>query len=130
MVAHAVFGSVGVVGMRGAEHIAHILIILRVLIGVAHDKTDGAACGFAFEHSTKQFHLVGFLPARRDCTLSRTATVKVGLNEVEVDVYASRHSVNHSSNCLTMTLAERRKRKDITVSITHNYPLIFQFFNI
>ena len=61
MIANTVFVMVGVVGMGGTEQTAHVLVVLRVLVGVAHDESDGAARRFALEDSTEQFHLIRFL---------------------------------------------------------------------
>ena len=43
MVADTIFIIIGVVGMRGAEQTAHILIVLRMLVLVSDDEADGAA---------------------------------------------------------------------------------------
>ena len=61
MVAYTVFLLIGVVGMRGTEYVAHVLVVLRVLIGVAYDEADGTACRFALKDATEQFHLIRFL---------------------------------------------------------------------
>ena len=49
VVAQAVFAGVCVVGMRGAEEAAQVLVVGRVLVRVAHEEADGATRRAAFE---------------------------------------------------------------------------------
>ena len=109
MVADAVFLLIGVVGMRGTEHVAHVLVILRVLIGVAHDEADGTARRLTLEDATEQFHLIGFLARGCDLALSRTTAIELCLDEVHVDIDACWHAVDNASDGLTMTLAKGRQ---------------------
>ena len=106
MITLAVLGRICIVGMGGAEHFAHILIVLGVLVGVAHNKSDRATCRFTFEHATEQLKLVSLLTACGYRALTWATTVKLRLDEVKVDVNASRHAVHHSTHGLAMTLAE------------------------
>ena len=111
---------IGVVGMRGTEEAAHVLVVLRVLVVVAHDEPDGAACGFAFEDAAEQFHLVGFVARRGDVALSGAPTVELGLNEVQVDVDAGRHAVDDAANGRAMALAEGGQPEYVAKSVLHN----------
>ena len=77
-----------------------------MLVGVAHLKSDRTPRGFSLKHPTEDLHPVGFLPACGDGTLSWSATVKLMLYEVEIDVDAGRHTVNHTSHRLAMTLSK------------------------
>ena len=117
MVADAVFLLIGVVGVRGTEHVAHILVVLRMLVGVAHDEADGTARRLALEDPAEQFHLIGFLSRRRDLALSGTTAIELCLDEVHIDVDACGHAVDHATNGLTMTLAKGRQPENIAKRI-------------
>ena len=92
--------------MRGAEQLAHIVIVARVLIGISDHETDRASCRFPLKHTTKQFHLVCFVTSSRNTALSWSAAVQFLLNEVYVDVNTRRHAVNNAANSLTVAFAE------------------------
>ena len=94
--------------MRGSEHVAHVVVVTGVLVGVTHYEADGTACRHAFEDATQQFYLVFFLTRCRDFALSRTATVQLCLNEVYVNGYTCWHTVDDTSNGLAVTLTESR----------------------
>ena len=74
MVAYAVFLEIGVVGVGGAKQPAHIVVVVGVLIGIAHDETDGRTRGAPLKDAAQQFHLVGFLALRGDAALAGSAT--------------------------------------------------------
>ena len=42
MVSDAIFIRVGVVGMRGTIETTHVFIVLRMVVFVANDESDGA----------------------------------------------------------------------------------------
>ena len=75
MVAHAIFLRIGVVGMRGAEHLAHVVVIAGVLVLVAHNEADRAACRLTLEDTAEQFHVVCLIACRRNVALTRAPTV-------------------------------------------------------
>ena len=111
MIAYTVFMMIGVVGMGGTEQTAHILVVLRVLIGVAHDKPDGTARRFALKDTAQQFHLIGFLTRRGDLALSRTTTVEFTLDERYIDIDTSGHPVDDASDGFSVALAKRGQPK-------------------
>ena len=69
-----------------------------MLVGVAHDESDGASGRFSLKHPTEQLHLVSLFPAGGDGALPGSSSVQFVLYEVEVDVDASRHSVDHPTH--------------------------------
>ena len=109
MVADAVFLEISIVGMRGTEHVAHVLIVLRMLVGVAHDEVDGTARRLTLEDTTEQLHLIRFLARGRDLALSWATTIEFLLDEIHVDVDACRHAVDNATDGFTMTLAKSRQ---------------------
>ncbi len=92
--------------MRGTEQVTHVVVVARVLIGVADDKTDGAACRHPFEDTAEQFYLVWLLTGCGDTALSGTTPIEFLLDECQVDGNACRHTVHHSANGLAVALAE------------------------
>ena len=111
VVADTIFIIIGVVGMGRTEQTAQVLIVLRVLVLVPDDESDGTARRLPFKDAAEQFHLVCFLPRRSDMALSRTATVQFLLDEFQVDVDACRHPVDHAAYGLTVTFSEGRQRE-------------------
>lgn len=106
--------------MRRAEGVAQIVIIRRVLVGVVYDKPNGTACRFALEDTAQKFNPVTLVAPCGYAALSRTAPVKLLLNEAGVDADACRHAVYHPSNGFSVTFAERCKRENVTESIPHH----------
>ena len=119
MVAYAILLMIGEIGVRRTEQTAHVLIVLRMLILIAHLKTDRGSGRFAFEHTTQKFYLVSFLSGRSDVALSRASAVQLALDKVHVDFYASRKSVNNASYCYSMTLAKCSESEKIAKCIPH-----------
>ena len=106
MITYAVFLLIGEISVRRTEQTAQILIVLRVLIGITYDESDGTARRFAFKDTAEQFDLVSLLTAGGDAALSWATTVEFLLYEVEIDVDASRHTVDDASYGSTVTLAK------------------------
>ena len=90
-----------------------------MLVFVAHDETNGAACRLAFEDTAQQLNPVGLLTRGRNLALPGTTPVQLLLYEVEVNVNTSRHAVNNASYRCTVALAKRGERKLVTECITH-----------
>src|SRR3712207_6737200 len=91
-----------------------------MLVGISHDEPDGRSGGFSLEDTAQQLHFVSFFSAGREFTLTGTASGQFRLNEVDVDVYSGRHAVYDSSYCLSVALAKRGQRENITKSIAHS----------
>ena len=105
--------------MGWPEQVAQVIIVLRMLVCIPDNKTDGTACRLAFEDTAQQFHSVCFLPGCGELALSWSAPVEFLLDEVQIDVYACRHAINHTANGFAMTLAEGRQREDVSERVTH-----------
>ena len=117
MVADAVFQIIGVVGVGRTEQATQVLIVLRVLVLVSDDESDGTARRFPFKDAAEQFHLVCFLSRGGDMALSRTATVQFLLDERQIDIHTWWHPVDNTSDSLTVTLAEGGQSEDISKCI-------------
>ena len=106
MVAYTVFLMIGVVGMGGTEQAAHVLVVLRVLVGVPDDEADGTASGLAFEDAAEQLHLVGLVARGGDLALSWATAVQLALDEVHVDVDACGHAVYDAADGFAVALTK------------------------
>ena len=109
MVANAIFLFISIIGMRGTEYIAHILVVLAVLICVANEEADGCTCRLALEDAAQQLHFILLLASRCESALPRFTSSQFALNEVHIDFNASRHAVNDATYRSAMTLAKRSK---------------------
>ena len=117
MVADTVFLMIGVVGVGGTEQTAHIFIVLRVLVLVAHNEADGTACRLSFKNTAEQFHLIRLLARGGDLALSWSTTVQLVLYEVHIYLYACGHPVDDTADGLSVTLAKCGQPKDVTKRI-------------
>ena len=106
MVAYAVFGSIGIVGVRGTEHVAHVLVVGTVLVGVPHHEAYGATRGTALKDTAEDFHTVLLLACRGETALPRATACQFALDEVHVHGDACRHAVDYTSYGFAMTFAE------------------------
>ncbi|SUS07599.1 hypothetical protein DF3PB_470010 [uncultured Defluviicoccus sp.] len=80
VVADAVFGRVGEVGVRGTEFLAHLRVGLGPLVAVAHQHGQRLAGRATLEDAGQKLDRIGFLARRGDVALSRPAAVEVGLD--------------------------------------------------
>ena len=90
---------------------AHIVIVCRMLIGVAHDETNRTASCLSFEYSTQNLHLVSLLPICCYPALSRAAAVKFVLDELHVYHNACRHTVDDTTYSLSVAFAKCCQRE-------------------
>jgi hypothetical protein len=77
-----------------------------MLVGVIDNKSDGTSSRLAFKDTTKELHLVSFIPPGCNVALSGSAAIKFMLDKLHVDIYTCRHSINDTADGLSMTLAE------------------------
>ena len=119
MVADAILLPVGEVGVAGAEHLAQVLVVVGVLIGIAYQEADGLPRRLSLEHAAKQFHLVGLLPGCGQSALARAASVQFTLNKIQVHTDASRHTVDDTTDAGPVTLTKRSQAEYMTETITH-----------
>ena len=79
-VPNAIFGLVGVVGVRGPVFGAHLLVVFGPDVFVPDEHGDGRAEGFSFKEAREDFHAVGFLPLGGDAALSGPPPVEFDLD--------------------------------------------------
>ena len=83
IVAEAVLGVEGEVGVAGAILVLDVAVIAAALIGVAKEDADRGAVGLALEDAGPDFRQVLFLPLRDDLRLPRPAAAQVGQQIVD-----------------------------------------------
>ena len=105
--------------MRGPEQVSDVLVVLRTMAFVAHNKTDRCASGFPFKDTTEHFHLIVFLSIGRYLALPWLAAIELTLNELHINVYSGWHSVNNATYCSAMALAKGRQCEKCSESIVH-----------
>ena len=77
-----------------------------MLIGVAHQKTDGATGRLTLEDAAEQFYLIVFLAGCREVALTRLAASQFTLDKEHIDFDASRHTINDTAYGRAVTLTE------------------------
>lgn len=102
MVAQTVFHRVGVVGMRRAEEVAHIIVVGGVLVGILDNETYGLACGKSFENARKDFHAVFLIAGSDYRRLPGTAAIEFMLYFIYIEGYAGGYAVNDTAHCCTV----------------------------
>ena len=117
VVAQAVAGLVGIVGMRGAEYVAQVVVVGRVLVLIAHDETDGAAGGAAFEYAREYFHAVGLAARGGQGALSRPAAGQFGTDEIHVDGNAGGKAVDDAAKGGAVALAKGGEAQDVAKGV-------------
>jgi hypothetical protein len=120
MVSIAILGLVSVIGMGRAKNILDMVVVLRLLILVAYDKTDRRSCGRSFEHTGKHLHLIALLALANDLRLTGPSAVELRLNEVHIEGDTGRASIDNSANGSTMRLAKRSKPEKDPESIARH----------
>jgi hypothetical protein len=129
MVADAVFGVVGVIGVAGPVLVLDVGVILRTLIDIVDDKRNGGArrdlfaARFVDEHAGEDFHLVRFAALRGEARLTRPPFVKIGLDVRLGQRHARRAAVDHATDRDAVAFAEGRDPEQVTEGIErHGVP--------
>ena len=117
MVANAVFALVGEIGVGGSEDVAQVVVVRGVVLGVAHEKSDGGAGGAAFKDAGEEFDLIGFAAWGGEAALSRPAAVELVLNEIGVDVEAGGHAVDDAAYADAVAFAKGGEAEELSEGV-------------
>ena len=117
MVANAVFALVGEIGVGGSENVAQVVVVGGVVLGVAHEKSDGGAGGAALKDAGEKFDLIGFAAWGGEAALSRSAAVELVLNEIGVDVDAGGHAVDDAAHADAVAFAEGGEAEELSEGV-------------
>ena len=80
IIAHAIFGPIGVIGMAGAELAAVVAVILASAVLVLDQHAMGVPVVRPFEHAGEDAHLVAFLALADEFRLAGPAAIQTGLD--------------------------------------------------
>ena len=117
MVANAVFALVGEIGVGGSEDVAQVVVVGGMVLGVAHEKSDGGAGGASFKDAGEEFDLIGFAAWGGEAALSRSAAIELVLNEIGVDVDAGGHAVDDAAYADAVAFAEGGEAEELSEGV-------------
>lgn len=103
----AVLEVVRGVGVRGPVGDAHLAVVLRALVLVAHEHGDGGPQGDAVGHPREHLARVLLLARGGDDGLPRAAPVELALDLLGRDGKAGGHAVDDAPDALAVRLAKR-----------------------
>jgi len=115
----AIFGLIGKIGVRGAEHGFHLGVGRGAGILVIDGDQDRGAEGLAAENAGKDATLVLFLTGGDDVALARAATVELNLNLFGGDGKARRTAVDDAANAAAVRFAPGGNAKECAKDARH-----------
>ena len=102
IVADTVLMEVGKVRMSRTKNIFDVGVVFALLVGVVDYHRYGCAGAFAFENTAEYFNLVRLFTRGFKLALARFSAIELTLDELFVNLYARRHSINDAAKCLTV----------------------------
>src|SRR5262245_35975558 len=130
IIADAVFGVVGVIGVSRPVLVLDVGIILRALVDILDDERNRRsrrhllAGGFVGENAGEDFHLIRLAALRREARLAGPPLVEVGLDVRLGQRDARRATVDHATDRGPMAFAEGRDPEEVAESVErHRVPL-------
>ena len=106
-----VLGEVGIVRVRGPEHVADAGVVAGPRVGVLDEERDRGSGGGALEHPGEYPDLVRLAPLGGVAAPAGAAPVEVGLNVGLGKGEAGRAPVHHAPDRRAVALAERGHRE-------------------
>src|SRR5262245_54629510 len=129
IIADAVFGVVGVIGVSRPVLVLDVGIILRALVDILDDERNRCprrhlfAGSLVHEHAGEYFHLVRFASLRGETRLARPSLVEIGLDIALGQRNARRTTVDHATDRDPVAFAEGRDPEKVTEGIErHGVP--------
>lgn len=107
--------------MTRSEQVAHIVIVIAMLIGIAHEKTYRATRSLAFKHPRQYLDLVSLASSRSESALPWASSRQLSLHEVEVHLYPGRHAIDNATYSCSMALSKGSEAIYIAVSVHDEY---------
>ena len=111
IVSDPVLGEIGVVGVRGPEHVADAGVVTGPRVGVLDEERDRGAGGGAFEHPGEDPDLVRLAPLGGMAAPAGPPPVEVGLEVGFGERKTGRTTVHHTPDRRAVALAERGHRE-------------------
>src|SRR5205823_5072346 len=120
VVAQAVLGIEGEVGVAGAILVLDVRVVLAVLIGVAKQDADRGAVGLALEDARPDLGNVLLLALRDDLRLAGAAPPQIGQQVVDAEREAGRTAVDDAHVPRPMTDAGGGDAKQFSEGIARH----------
>lgn len=117
MVAQAVLHLIGEVRVTGTKQVAQIVVVGRMLVLIAYEKTNRTTRGVLLEDAREDFDAVGLAARGRQGALSGPAAVQLVLNVVHVHPNACGEAIDDSPDTLAMALAEGGQAQYVTETV-------------
>src|SRR5207249_7173307 len=133
IIAQAVFGLVGEVGVAGTKLVLDLGIVLGALVGVFDQQRDrrsrrhlhtGLGMG---HHAGQDFDRIRFLALGGEARLSRTAAVEIVLNVLIGQRDQRRAAVDHAADRDPVALAEGRDPEQMAEGVVGHAWLVSQY---
>ena len=119
VVADAVLDLVGVVRVRGAELLLHLVVGAGAGVGVAHKHRERRAGRAPLEEPGENFDLVLLLARRDEIALPGPAAVELGLDLGDRQRQAGRAAVDHHAHRATVAFAPGGDGKKFAEGVGH-----------
>ena len=121
IIADTVLVHVGVVRVGRPELLGYFRVVLRPLVGVFNQQSDGRAGGFTLKHPGENFYLVRFPALGRMPGRTRLATIQIALHIRFRELKPRRAAVDDATQCRPVALAEGGNGKQFSECISrHN----------
>ena len=123
IIAQAVFGFIGEVGMARTKLVLDLGIVLRALIGVLDQQRDRRArrhlhAGLRMRHHAGQdLHRVGFLALGGEARLSGTAAIEIVLDVFVGQRQQRRAAIDHAADRDPMAFAKGRDPEHVAEGV-------------
>lgn len=106
VVAYAVFGRVGKVGMRRAEEVLQVVVVLAAAVAVAYDETDGGTGTLSLENTREKLYIIVFVSLCGNVGLPRTTTAQEVPYLFHVEPNAGGQPVYDAAYCRAVRFAK------------------------
>ena len=122
IVANAVFGVVGIIGMAGPVRVPDFAVVLRALVDVVDHEADRGSGGdlntvVAGHHARQDLHLIGFLTLGGEARGPGPAPVEVELKFAGLERNHRRAAVHHAADSRPVALTPGRDTEQMAKSI-------------
>ena len=129
IVAYAILGEIGIIGMPGTEFVADLGIVLRTLIDVLDEKRDRGPRGdrafgaVIFEEAREDLDRVRLASLRRVARLTGPALVEIDLDVFGPERNPRRAAIDDASDGRPVALAEGRHAEHVSEAVVgHGCP--------
>src|SRR5690606_33529974 len=122
IVAQAVFLLVAVVRVRGAEAVLDVAVVLRALVDVFDQQSDGRAGGAAFENTGENAHLIRFAALGGKARLARLAAIQISLQVLFRQGQPGRAAVHDAAERRPVTFAKGGDGEEVSNAVAGHSP--------